>query len=381
MRQFLDLLLDGSSILSKVRSLRLDRRRDQAVDVLTLELADYSLYSQFNFGAVPTIERIQVATAKGNPKTDGSTSGTGVLTSASSSFVADGVTIDDLLMVLTSAIAADIGTWPITGIAAIQLTSSHTFGNARGIEFTVLKNQGKFFVEKPDVLEDKNSLAIPSLWGRCGLARLTDPFAGRITRSYSASTTFYLLVKELVALSGMDSTKVQFDIDDYAIPANIYSVSNQYPLQIVIDLASKSNGLVRCKKDGNLWVQKDLFHFGALPVAQALGDNEIPEMRENLEYPQFGNRILIHSSISSGGLNVRVRLRLDTGCIRGNGKASTKGEAVVTDGAGNPVSDGTPVDWSIDNPNLAAWGPATSLTGSRGISIRTFRRGASIAMR
>ena len=40
MRQFLDILLDDLSILDQVRSMRLEHRRDQAMDVLTLRLSD-----------------------------------------------------------------------------------------------------------------------------------------------------------------------------------------------------------------------------------------------------------------------------------------------------------------------------------------------------
>ena len=175
------------------------------------------------------------------------------------------------------------------------------------------------------------------------------------------ATTFYEVVRDLVDLCGMDSDEVQFDIDDYAIPPNIYSVSGQFPLQIVIELAHKTNGYVRSKKDGNLWIRKNLYHFDALTVAQALTDAEIAECRQTTEYPQFGNRILVHSSISAGGLNIRIRLRLETSCIRGDGRASTLGEAVVTDGSGNPVADGTGVDWSIGNSALAEWLPTTTL--------------------
>ena len=50
MRTYFNILLDGSTILDKVRSVRIELRRDQAVDTLTLALVDFSLYSQFDFG-------------------------------------------------------------------------------------------------------------------------------------------------------------------------------------------------------------------------------------------------------------------------------------------------------------------------------------------
>ncbi len=367
MKQHLDIMLDGSSILDKVRSMQIERRRDQAVDILTLELADYSLYSSFDFGTLPASERLQVATAKGDPKTDGSTSGTAILTSASSGFVADGVTTDDLVMVLASGIPADVGTWKITAVAATQLTTNHTFGNASGVEFVVLKNQGKFFAEKPDIMEDLNRVSMPSLWGRSALARLTDPFAPKISRAWKTQTTFYAVVKELVKQQGMDETKVQFDIDDYTIPANLLSVTGQYPLQIIIDLATKTNGYVRSKKTGDLWIKKNLFHFDALSVALAVTDEEAREVTERVDYPDFGNRILIRSSIPSSGQDIQIQLRLETSCIRGDGIARTEAMAIVTDGDGKPAADGMPVAWTIDDTALAFFSGATTNTREKSI--------------
>ena len=170
-----------------------------------------------------------------------------------------------------SNIPADIGGFPITAVGTTTLTSSHIFGTSPGIEFIVLKNQGKFFVEKPDVLEDKDRIAIPSLWGRNGLARLTDPFAGKLTKTFKNKTSFSAVVKDLVKDAGMDDTKIQIDIDDFIIPGNLLTVSNRFPLSIIIDLASKTNGYVRSKKTGDLHVKKNIFHFGALPIAQNLG--------------------------------------------------------------------------------------------------------------
>ena len=68
MRSFCEILLDGESILPMVRSLRLDRRNDQAVDELTLELASYALYDEFDFSTLPAALRLQVATAVADPK-------------------------------------------------------------------------------------------------------------------------------------------------------------------------------------------------------------------------------------------------------------------------------------------------------------------------
>ncbi len=341
MRQYFNILLDGSSILEKIRSLRIERRRDRAVDTFTVELADFSLYSSFDFGLVPTSERLHVGTAKGAPKMDGSTSGSGVVTSVSSDFTVAGVTTDDIIEIINSKVPGDIGGWPITAVGTTTLTSSHIFGSAAGIEFIILKNQGKFFVEQPDVLEDKNQIAIPSLWGRNGLARLTDPFAAKLTKTFKNKTTFSAVVKDLVKDAGMDDTKVLIDIDDFIIPGNLLSVSNRLPLSIIIDLATKTNGYVRSKKSGDLHIKKDIFHWDGLSIAETLGDDEIQEMTEQVDFPEFGNRILVRSVLPESGQDVRVSLSLETSCIRGDGRAQVAAQAVVTDLKGNPLPNGT----------------------------------------
>lgn len=378
MSLFADVLLDGASILDKVRSFRIERRETQAVDVLTLALADYSLYSQFDFTTLPQSERVHIGTANGTPKTNGSTVGTGVLTSAGSTFSVDGVTLDDLIHVIDSSIAADIGTWAITVVGTTTLISSHTFGTATSIKFIVLKNQGRFFAEKPDVSETKDNLSIPSLWGRVGLARLTDPFSLKITKTFSEKTTMSALVKQLVKDTGMDDTKVQIDISDYSIPAGIFSISQKLPLDVIVELASKTNGYVRCKRTGDLWIKKKLFHIDGLSADFSIGDSDLRgDSQESLEFPEFGNRILIRSSLSASGQNVQVQLKLETRCIRGDGFASTQAEAVITDGIGDPVPNGTLVDFSIDDDTLATFAATQRETGTR-IIIGESQRASSL---
>ena len=351
-RQFVDVLLDGSSIADNVTSFRLSRSRNQALDTLTLKLADFSLYSLFDFGLVPTTERLQVGTSTGTPKTDGSTVSTGVLTSAGSDFTAEGVTLNDLIYIIASTVIADLGGHPITAVGTTTVTSSFTFGTATGIEFIILKNQGKFFVEKPDVVENKEDIAIPSLWGRCGLARLTDPFANRLTKTFLNKQNFSDLIADLVKDAGMDESLITIDINDFIVPGNLLTISNRFPLDIIINLANKTNGYVRCDKGGNLHIKKDIFHFAAEPIAETIGDDEIRLFRERTNFPEFGNRVLVRSVTPEAAQDVQISLTLETACIRGDGRLSVPAQAVVTDIRGNAIANGTRVDWTVDDFTL-----------------------------
>ncbi len=359
---FVEVLLDGTSILDNIVSFRLLRPRNSAMDTLTLRLADFSLYASFDFGVVPLTERIHVGTSTASPKIDGSTVGTTIFTSPGSDFTAEGFTTDDILFIISSTVAADIGGHEITVVGTTTLTTSFTFGTASAIRFIVLRNQGRFFVEKPDVIESDEDIAIPSLWGRCGLARLTDPFVNKLTKTFPKKQNFSDLVAELVSEAGMDSSKVIIDIDDFIIPGNLLTVSNQLPLDVLINVARKTNGYIRCQKTGDLIVKKDIFHFAGEPIAQVLDDDEIRTLTETTDFPEFGNRVLVRSVTPEAAQDVRVRLSLETACTRGDGRSPLPAEAIVTDIRGNPVANGTVVDWTSNDTTLFVVSNRTSLT-------------------
>lgn len=359
---FVEVLLDGTSILDNIASFRLLRQRNSAMDTLTLRLADFSLYASFDFGVVPLTERIHVGTSTASPKIDGSTVGTTIFTSPGSDFTAEGFTTDDILFIINSTVAADIGGHEITVVGTTTLTTSFTFGTASAIKFIVLKNQGRFFVEKPDVIESEEDIAIPSLWGRCGLARLTDPFVNKLTKTFPKKQNFSDLVAELVTEAGMDASKVIIDIDDFIIPGNLLTISNQLPLDVLINVARKTNGYIRCQKTGDLIVRKDIFHFAGEPIVQVLGDDEIRTLTETTDFPEFGNRVLVRSVIPESSQDVRVRLSLETACTRGDGRSPLPAEAIITDIRGNPVANGTVVDWTSNDTTLFKVSNRTSLT-------------------
>jgi len=361
---FVEVLLDGTSILDNIVSFRLLRPRRSAMDTLTLRLADFSLYASFDFGVVPLTERIHVGTSTASPKIDGSTVSTSIFTSAGSDFTAEGVTTDDILFIINSTVKADEGGHEISVVGTTTLTvSGFTFGTASGIKFIILKNQGRFFVEKPDVIESDEDIAIPSLWGRCGLARLTDPFVNKLTKTFPNKQNFSDLVAELVSEAGMDSSKVIIDIDDFIIPGNLLTISNQLPLDVLINVARKTNGYIRCQKTGDLIVKKDFFHLAGEPIAQVLGDDEIRTLTETTDFPEFGNRVLVRSVTPDAAQDVRISLTLETACTRGDGRAALPALAVVTDIRGNPIANGTRVDWTVDDFTLFTVVQRTTLTG------------------
>ncbi len=350
-RQFVEVLLDGSSILDNIVDFRIERRRNQAVDTITLRLADFSLYSLFDFSLTPTTERLHVGTNGDSPTPRLGDVGAADITDVSEDFVAEGVEVDDIVLILTAATnPALIQGWRVTSVATTILGLDNLgspFTPTVGVEYVILKNQGKFFVEKPDVIEGEEDIAIPSLWGRCGLARLTDPFVNRLTRTFTRKINFSEILAELVDEAGMDSSAITIDIDDFVVPGNLLTISNQLPLEIITNLARKTNGYVRCDKKGNLHIKKDFYHFAGITPAESLGDDEVRDMTERTDYPEFGNRVLVRSVTPEAAQDVRINLRVDTPCTRGDGRTPVPARAVVTTQRGLPVPNGTIVDWSI----------------------------------
>ncbi len=367
-RQFVEVLLDGSSILDNIANFRIQRSRNMAVDTITLRLADFSLYSLFDFGLTPTTERLHVATNASSPVERIGDIGATDLTDASEDFVAEGVALDDMVLILDPAGNPPLAQgWKIISVTTTVLgldTLGSSFTPTPGVSYVILKNQGRFFVEKPDVLESEEDIAIPSLWGRCGLARLTDPFVSKLTRTFTNRKLFSEIVTELVDEAGMDSSLITIDIDDFIVPGNLLTISNQLPLDVITNLARKTNGYVRCDKRGNLHIKKDIFHFAGLPIAQVLGDDEIRQLNERTDYPEFGNRVLVRSVTPEAAQDVRINLELETPCTRGDGRTPVPARAVVTTQRGLPVPNGTLVEWTVTavDPNPIVFTTASQRT-------------------
>lgn len=281
-----DVLLDGNSIRDKVVSFSIRRARTNFCNELTLVLADYALYSQFDFTEVPESERIEILT--------------------------------------------DIG---------------------QG-----LVSQGKFFAERPNVVQDKDQITLPSLWGRDKTARLTQPFARRINKEWDEDTTLFGIIEEMLEACGLEYSAARVLISDYKIYGGSYSVRNRYPVEILADLVSKTDGYLRTDRSGKLWVLCDLYHWDT-PDGEVHG-GLIQNISEQVEYPDFGNRIKVGTFTRGWEVNVDIQLSLEDSSIAIGG--STLGRAIVTHNDGRPVADGYAVQWTSDNPGYAHWQHATT---------------------
>lgn len=206
-------------------------------------------------------------------------------------------------------------------------------------------SQGRFFIEQPDVLADIDQVTIPSLWGRSTTARLSEPFARRVTKTWDEDTTMFAVVQELVSIAGLNPATVQIDIDDFPIFANTLVADNEYPQSVLARLVLATNGYIRCKKNGSVWIKKHLFHHTS--ADRTVTDDVIMAgFRERPIFPTFGNRIKLSTETAQG---LRIDLYASDVCLPPDGGTTVTIYAMITNPDGSAVVDGTAVQWSTEN--------------------------------
>jgi len=214
---------------------------------------------------------------------------------------------------------------------------------------------GKFYVEQPGVTTTPDETTTRGLWGRSETAKAGTPFAAKVSKVWDADTTAGAIVAEMAALADLT---VNFEMTDYTVFAGSYSADGIYPIDVIIALAGYAGGSVGCTADGALVVRSNTFH----PLAEdhIVTDLEIIDIIENVEYPEFGNRIKISADGSDSGLTVSLAAPDDADCLPADGSSKSKLYAFVSDNDG-PVEDGVVVTWTAEDG--VTLGAETTSTG------------------
>jgi hypothetical protein len=212
----------------------------------------------------------------------------------------------------------------------------------------------EFYLESIDYPQDLNSKTA-SIWGRTNSSGLYMPRAQKISKQWSAATTVNAIVQELAGLCGVTVT-VQ---NDYPVCAYCYAVSDQYPSEILQDLATKSGQILWPQPDGSLAIAPRLYRNLPDPVV-TLTDPPVRVESVTREVPDFGNRILVSGDASIAGLSVQVvPLADEDACVAADGVSSVRLIAIILGVDGLPVAIGTVVTWSASSGLMSA---ATSPT-------------------
>jgi hypothetical protein len=214
--------------------------------------------------------------------------------------------------------------------------------------------QGNFYIE--DVSRTINKLGNPSntISGRNELAKLDQPFAGKLQFDiYNLWGEYNMLASDIItnlaALYGLEV--YSFDIDDFTI--NYLWTFEDYPLDIISRIVKTTNGYVRSTRDGKIWIKKNTFHDWGAPDETFTSINII---KEEYILPELVNRVKYVSPTTSYDANIHVSLSADKSSLYENDDPDTDGDdrvatltAVITDNDGNGVADGTQVNWELES--------------------------------
>lgn len=204
-------------------------------------------------------------------------------------------------------------------------------------------SHGFFFIEKPIYGVTPRQKISSGIWGRSETAKLGQPFAETVTKTWIADTTFSAIITEMAALAGIT---VLYEIDEYPLYAHSYSVDMKYPIDVIKELCEFAGALITCNDSGQLVIKKDIYHTGTADAI--VTDSVIRDITEKISYPEFGNRIKVSALSSNSGYSIEVSSFADTDCLPADGSAELIVLAFVTiDEAA--AEDNLIVDWAVED--------------------------------
>ena len=200
-------------------------------------------------------------------------------------------------------------------------------------------SRGAYYLEQITTPQDINARTA-TIWGRSASASLTTPWAQKISKQWSAATTIAAIVSEVAALCGVTVTVT----NDFSVCQYCYVASDQYPSEIIRDLAEKSGQILWPQVDGSLVIAPRAYTYGTPDVTLDAGEIVIESVDRTA--PDFGNRVRVSSAGAVSGITVTVVPMSDDACVAADGASTVRLIAVVTGSDGAPVALGTDVTWS-----------------------------------
>lgn len=355
---YFDIFLDDASIKDKVTSFDVSHARGEYTKNVLIELADYSVYSLLDFARIRKDESLVIVTAQdGDLRTDGYVTDPTIFASVGYNFTTGDVVAGDYLYIVSGA---DEGTYKITSVGADGLTcGSKVFSIGTSISFVPLRYLGKFFVEDINVLRSLGGTTIPSLWGRSTTARLGPPYSKKLTKSWRQLTNFYNVVQEIIEGAGFIYAEANIAVSDFPIHKDTLVVVQQYPIDVLQQLAAVTNGYVSTDRHGTVHIKKYTFHPGAADVA--LTDADLaPGWSTSIKYSDFGNRIKVSTASSRNKIGLCFFTSVDCAPADGVTKVNLALVSRTEKGAAGP--SGSKVSWSLDDDTKGTLDANTTYT-------------------
>jgi hypothetical protein len=242
---------------------------------------------------------------------------------------------------------------PIAGIVVPRVPQSLSI-TAEEYKDGAWLSRGEYFLEQIEYPQDLDAKTA-QIWGRSWTARLTAPWAQKISKQWPGGNTVAGIIAEVAAMAGVTVNVT----NDYDVCQYCYAVSDQTPAEIIRDLATRSGQILWPEIDGTLTVAPRLYRDLPAPVITLVADEIVVESVDRT-VPDFGNRILVSGDASVAGLSVQVvPLADEDACVAADGVSSVRLIAIVLGVDGPPVALGTVVTWSASSGLMSA---ETSLT-------------------
>lgn len=204
-------------------------------------------------------------------------------------------------------------------------------------------SQGQFYIERPAYQTDVDREVANGVWGRSAIAALAKPFAAKVSRTWTANTTFFAICAEMCAPAGLTFSSAYSDVDDYTVWGYAYQADGVYPIDVIAELAAACGACVTTDRAGNVCIRQ--VDYSPSTADETITDEDIQNIEESPEWPEFGNRIRISPAVGFSGYS--LQLTAAGQCLPADGDTHLRLLARVTDADGLPVDDVT-VEWSSD---------------------------------
>lgn len=203
-------------------------------------------------------------------------------------------------------------------------------------------SQGKFYIEQPVLSADPDSMLSQGIWGRSETAKAGSPWAVKVSKEWESDTTCQAIMTEMADLCGLTIT---FETGDYTVYGGTYAVEGVYPIDVITEIASFTGDYAGCSTSGELVVRSNVFHLSA--ADHTITDVDISSISESIEYPEFGNRILISAAGGDSSYSVELAVLDNTDCLPADGVSTGTVLAFVTDQDGLPANN-VGVAWTAE---------------------------------
>jgi len=204
-------------------------------------------------------------------------------------------------------------------------------------------SQGNFYIEQPILTTDPDSMISQGIWGRSETAKIGSPWAVKVSKEWSSDTTCQAIMTEMADLCGLTIT---FETSYYTVYGGTYTVDGVYPIDVIAEIAGFTGDYVGCSTSGELVIKSNVFHPSV--ADHTITDVDISGISESIEYPDFGNRILISAAGGNASYSVELVVLDGTDCLPADGVSSGTVLAFVTDQDGQPANN-VSVDWTAES--------------------------------